>query len=506
MADTTPRLNTAPADPQLNYAPLSWIAVLAFAIAALFAMILISLAYFAYRNNKPLIETWLYIPPVLGIVAAFAARRHIRNSEGTRTGLEWSTRGWWISVVGGLGYFTYVNATEYTVNYETKKQLATWAENCKKADLVTPNDPALGEAFYQTLPPSQRVAFSASNTTEMQNRFAQEMVTFRQNKLLMILQRNRDRAEIVPGTLMTWQVMPEKIECTVAATLKTPEGEFPLVIPMVALLTKGKREWQIGAFDNYVQIASDTQRTQYGWLVEWLDGTARITAEQFLSSAAAKTNQDGFPVFVPDGILAQPVAHDVFASRKFAKPVGDRIVFGAVDRMALTGPLGLFWPTSPAYAKGIRGDFFVQTPLADGKMVPDASREDFLACWNNTGFDTLIPSGKTLSGSTDKNNLMRFFDDRVEVSVPIELKVPKADAKGSAALGRLILTLDDPELLGELDRARELGLKGEKSNAFPEDLKQRMPAWKVTRIESNLKVIRAALGPGGPPGGPGGGG
>ena len=62
---------------------------------------------------------------------------------------------------------------------------------------------------------------------------------------------------------------------------------------------------------------------------------------------------------------------------------------------------------------------------------------------------------------------------------------------------------DDPELLTELSQARELGLKGEKSANFPPELQKRFPKWKVTRIESNLKVIRVASPGQGGAGGPG---
>lgn len=504
MADTTPRLHSAPVDPQTNYAPLSWMAAAAFGVAALFALVLIFLAYFAFRERKPIIEPWLFVFPILGIVLAFAARRHIRNSEGTRTGMEWASIAWWICVVGGLSYFAYLRATEFTISSDTDKQFAAWSDNLKKSDPNAANDLALSAAFYQTLPPAQRGAFTANNTTEMQNRFGPDMVTFRQNKLLMMLQRNPDRAEIVAGGLQQYQQTPGKIECSLSALLKTPEGEFPIVIPMVATVTNGKREWQISAFDGYVQDSPGTLRTPYGWLVQWLEGTARASAEQFIATLSARTLQDGFPVAVPEGILAQPVAHDVFGTHKLTKPIGDRIVFSAMERAKITGALGLFWPTSPEYARDLRGPLFVQIPMPDGKMLPDAGRGDFLHCWDNAGFDTIAMAGRNIVTTTDKNALIRFFPDRVEASIPIELKVPKSDPKGSAALGRLVLTLDDPAALAELSEARELGLKGEKT-ATPKDFQKPSPKWKVARIESNLKVIRAPAGPGGGPGGPGGG-
>ena len=493
MADTTPRLNSTPVDPQSDYAPVSWMAITALAVAGIFASLLLSLVLTAFRSNKPLIEIWLFIFPVLGIVVAFAARRHILNSEGTRTGLKLAAWAWWICVVSGLSYAAYFWATEYTVQSDTERQFTAWAENVKKIDPATPNDPALAAAFYQTLPPSQRVAFSASNTTIMQDRFGPDFVTFRQNKLLMMILRNPGRCELTPQGLKQWQQLPGKIECALAATLKTPEGEFPMVIPMEAALEKGKREWQIKAFDGYVQDTPASVRTPYGWFVEWLDYTGRITCDQFLKTAGAPTYVGGTPHYIPDGILAQPLAYEMFHTGTIPKSIENRIVSTAFDRVKLTGVLGLFWPTSPAYAKSMESDFFVQTPLVDGKMAAEANaKEDFLYCWTNIAFERITLSGRSLPNSPDKNTMIRFFPDRVEISVPIELKPARCEPKNSAALGRMVLTMDDKDILAEMSAAREIGLKGARTDSIPTDLQKKVCPWKVTRIESNLKVIRTA--------------
>ncbi len=508
MADTTPRLNPTPADPRSEYSPISWMAATALFVAGGFAVLLFSLVLTAFTSNKPLIEFWLFAFPLLGIVLAFAGRRHIVNSEGTRTGLKLSSWAWWICLVTGLGYAAYIGATEYTIRSDTDRQFTAWSDNLKKIEPGTPNDPALANAFYQTLPPSQRIAFSATNTTEMQARFGPDFATFRQNKLLMMILRNPGQSELLPQGLKHWEQSPGRIECVMAALLKTPEGEFPMVIPMEATVEKGKREWQIKGFDNFVQDSPGTKRTPYGWLVEWLDYTGKMTADQFVKAAAASKFVQGDANYITDGILAQPVAFEMYHTGSIPKNPLNPIVSTAVDRVVVTGVLGLFWPTSPAYVKAMQGDFFLQTPMADGKMVPEANaKEDFLYCWKNIAFDKITASGKTLPNSPDKNTMIRFFPDRVEIAIPIELKIQKTEPKNSAALGRLVLTLDDPKLLAELKEARELGLNGLRSENLPVELQTKPSAWKVARIESNLKIIKVAA-PGGPvpPGGGGPGG
>ena len=490
MADTTPRLNNSASPSLSEYAPISWMAATALFVAGAFAAVLLALVLIAFTANKPLIEIWLFVFPVLGLVLAFAARRHILNSEGTRTGLRFANWAWWICIVAGLCYAAYIGATEYTIHTDTEKQFVAWADNLKKIEAGKPNDPALASAFYQTLPPPQR-AFSATNTTAMQDRFGPDFTTFRQNKLLMMILRNQGQSELVPQGLKQWEQSPGKIVCSLAATLKTPEGEFPMIIPMEATVEKGKREWQIKGFDGYVQDSPGTKRTPYGWLVEWLDYTGKMTVDQFLKTAAAPTLANGTVIFLPDAILAQPLAYEMFHTGSVPKTVDSRIVVTAVDRMMLTGGLGLFWPTSPAYIKGMQGEFFVQTPLPDGKMNPDANaKEDFQYCWTNIAFEKITPAGRTFQNTTDKNAMIRFFPDRVEIHIPIELKTQKADPKNSGALGRMVLTLDDKSVLAELNEARELGLKGTRSENLPPELQKKPSAWKVARIESNLRVLR----------------
>ena len=503
MADSTPRLNSNPVNSATEYAPLSWMAAASLAFAGLFALILVSLSFIAFSQSKPLVEFWLFGFPIAGIVLAFAARRHIQNSEGTRTGLQLATVSWWICIVGGLCYAAYLGATEYTIRSDSKKQFVAWADNLQKIKPATANDPALAAAFYQTLPPEQRNAFTKSSTTAMQDRFGLDFTTFRQNKLLMILLRNAGQCELEPQGLKQWQQLPGKIDCAMAATLRCPEGEFPMLIPMEATVKDGKREWQIKSFDGFVQDGASAKRTNYGWMVEWLDATAKGTAEQFIQSAGAPMNMEGFPRPIPEGILSQPLAYETYVAGKLPKGLGERVAMSAHERMKVTGALGFFWPTSPEYTKGLQKDFFVQTPFPDGKMAPDTSREDFYFCWNNVAFEKITPAGRNLTNSTDKNSLILFFDDRVEVHVAIELKVLKSDPKNSAALGRMVLTLDDKNVLAKLDAARAEGAKGGNWAATPSDLPASCP-WKVTRIESNLKVIRPPSGQGGGPGGPGG--
>ena len=85
MAEPAPRRIPSTADP-VPYVPVSWMAVAAMAVASIFVGTLLAFGVAAFLAKKPLIQPELLALPAIGVVLSFAARRVIRNAEGTRTG------------------------------------------------------------------------------------------------------------------------------------------------------------------------------------------------------------------------------------------------------------------------------------------------------------------------------------------------------------------------------------------------------------------------------------
>src|SRR4051812_180434 len=108
MAEAPSRPPTLPSTADAApYAPVSWLAVAAMLSTVLFAVFLLVTGYGAYKDKRPLLQEWLLVLPVAAIVLSFAARRVIRNSEGTRTGelfgVDLPNAAWWVSLVLSLG-------------------------------------------------------------------------------------------------------------------------------------------------------------------------------------------------------------------------------------------------------------------------------------------------------------------------------------------------------------------------------------------------------------------
>ena len=87
MAELTPiPAAQRPSDPA--YQPVSGYAVAAAITAGVFAVILVVLVAIGLWSRRTPLSLELLVLPIAGFVLAIVARSHIRNSEGTRTGVR----------------------------------------------------------------------------------------------------------------------------------------------------------------------------------------------------------------------------------------------------------------------------------------------------------------------------------------------------------------------------------------------------------------------------------
>src|SRR5262249_18763730 len=174
------------------YVPVSWMAVAAAAVAILFVLVLIGSGYGAYRAKRPLIAPQILVFPAVAIVLSFAARRLIRDSEGTRTGELFGANlpnvAWWIGLVGILGYGTYLFAIDFSIRRDAEAEVTKWVDLIRKKDDPTAPDP-VELAFIRTLEPGRRAAFTRiTNRAELHSKLQAEMrdglIAFQQTDLI----------------------------------------------------------------------------------------------------------------------------------------------------------------------------------------------------------------------------------------------------------------------------------------------------------------------------------
>lgn len=486
MAEPTPSPalpSTADAAP---YVPVAWTAVAAVVAAGLFAALLLALGLTAFVNKKPLLAAELLVLPVVAVVLSFAARRVIRNAEGTRTGERLADAAWWTAVVLGLGYTAYLFAISFAVRREAAAEAERWVGRVQKGEVE--------DAFYDTLPAGMRQGVARSDKALIRLRYRDELLSFAGTDLVRLAARNRGELTFAPAGVTEWSYKPGAIDCTFAGVVTCPEGRFPVLIPLKGAEAAGGeaggggRQWSVARPPNagFVEQAK-VERTGYGWLLLLAESVGAGHGKAFLDAAAA-----GGPGAGP------------YLLRAFAAD-GDAAGWAAVARtpllqMAVAAPLGIAQPG--ANAAGPPADFF----RLPGNVEPaPAQRDKFLAGWNAVG---VFESGRRLrdaiGNAPDKDPVVAVTDAAVEVQVPVELPLA-GGSKVETARGRLVVVCADPELLAELKR-RKAAAAGEKpTSAPPADLERwATTRWRVARIESDLAPVsppqsQATLtGPGGP--------
>jgi hypothetical protein len=492
MADTPPSVRDpgpplgSTADP-VGYVPVSWMAVAAFSVTAVFVITLAVLAFTAWRSKSPLIAPQLLFVPVVAVVLAFAARRVVRNSEGTRTGelfgLDLVNAAWWGAVVVGLVYLTYLFAIDFSIRREAEGEVGRWVNQVLDGDLA--------RAFHRTRDPAERASIPPDNAAALEARYRNDWVGFTQADLVRVALRNPGGCSYTSGGMREWSVKTGGAECVATGAVRCPEGLFPVQFQLKATDTPagpdggGGRQWQIspvsGAF-----FREQPALTPYGWLVDEVQKQGRDEVHQFLAAGQDR----GFRPFV---------AH------AYAQMAGDPAVrllspdAGAARLAAVGAPAGLGWVLPEQVFSATAGRLF---RLPGGKQPgPDQARA-FLGVWTGPG---LVPAGARLRYSGDVHERATLTDAAVEVGVPVELPMVSAKAD-MAARGRAVVVCTDPGLVAELKQLRATADPDAGTTAPPGGRRPRYP-WRLDRIESDMRPISTReADPGSPPGGgpPGG--
>lgn len=477
MAETSrpPTLpSTADATP---YAPVSWLAVAAMGVAGLFTVLLLFAGYGAVREKRPLLQEWMLALPVAAIVFSFAARRVIRNSEGTRTGvlfgIDLPATAWWLSLVLMLGYGAYLMAIDFAIRRDARGEVERWV------GLIV--EDKIPQAFNRTLPPGGR-----KPEAQLLAQHREEILVFRQSDLVRVALRNKGATTFEPGGMRDWQYKTSGIDCVFAGTLRCPEGSFPVHVTLKGVEgvpgaegAGAGRQWQVVPSSGGYFQAAGAAITPYGYYVGELERKAADYAGGFVR------------VF-----LEKPGAQ-YFAYKGYVEPGGDpATVFRVYDtgqpRAAVAGAIGGFFSPPPEqnqkYLKAVRDQLY---RTQSGAPATDKQRDDFIKIWERGG---ILPPGARIRNSADTTGLIQVTDTAVEVRVPIELLIPGDEL--TAARGRLVLACTDPGVLSELKQLRASADPG-KPSTRPDEFRDRVAHWRLVAIESDLVKVKMQ-GPGDP--------
>jgi hypothetical protein len=496
------RPTTAPALPStadtVPYVPVSWMAVAAMGFAGVFAVTLLIAGWWARTERRPLLLDWLLILPVVAIVLSFAARRIIRNAEGTRTGvlfgMDLPNTAWWTAVVLGLGYAAYMIAINYSIRRDAEAEVERWAGFVLKDDIT--------RAFHRTQDPNQRATTRADDTAALENRWRTEFVAFRQSDLVRYARRNPGQCTFAVGGLREWAYKPGGIEATVTGTLTCPEGKFPVQVQLRGVEAgvgeqAAGRQWQVIPPSGFggAQIA-EVRRTPYGWFVLDLERQGDQVGRQFVQMCADRTARPAAFVAFAD-LGKDPMFRALTPEAQFARMAGAPL-FAAPGATGVVGTAAaLAWTPPPALYAATANRLFT---LPGGAEPSAVQKEQLLFAWEKQL--GIVPAGARLDKTPDVNDLMAFTDTGIEVRVPVEIpNLQNPNPRDiAAARGRLVVVCTDPEARAEADRLRKAANPDQATTAPPDDLRRRPYPWKVLRVETDMASVSAK--PAGPGGGP----
>ncbi|MBX9583924.1 MAG: hypothetical protein K2X87_26800 [Gemmataceae bacterium] len=524
MPDTPARPPAAPAarPPALPstadavpYVPVSWLAVGAMGLAVLFVVVLLVAGYGARSDKRPLTMDWVLILPVAAVVLSFAARRVIRDSEGTRTGrlfgLDLPAAAWWTAVVGGLGYAAYLVAVDYSVGQDAKGEVVRWADATLKGDLA--------RAFHRTRDPNERASIAPDNRDALEARYRTEFTFFRQCDVVRLATRNPGACEFVPGGVRDWKVLPNGgIECVYRGAVRCPDGVFPVNVSLRGVEAAAGdapvgRQWQISLTPSGFVQQPEVRLTPYGWYVAALEKQGGAYARQFLPANRIRAARPyTYLQFArPDDAAAVPEFRPFAGAGQLSRTLATGVPVGRAGTLAL--PVSLMWTPGEGVYNTIAGRLFTLPADKDhptGKPPTPDQAKTFAAVWNVTGVE---PAGGRLKNSPDTQDLTTIVLDQkkqeggvwepvaVELRVPVELPLPvEPGREPAAARGRLVLVCDDPPVLAELKRLRAAADPVNGTSAAPPTDSMPPSAWRLVRIESDLRPvsIRSASEPGAP--------
>jgi hypothetical protein len=147
-----------------GYRPLSVLALVAFATAAIYSVIVGALAVVAFSTGKTLfLPLWLVLFPAVAVGAALIARLQIRRSEGTLGGGALASWAWWLGTLFGLGFLAFYFATYLAVGKQAKDFSELWLSKLR--------DGKMTEAFLLTQEPAVRKFDKASDKEAILERY-----------------------------------------------------------------------------------------------------------------------------------------------------------------------------------------------------------------------------------------------------------------------------------------------------------------------------------------------
>lgn len=476
MPDTTPRLPVT-VEASAPYAPFSYYAIAAIGTAGFFAFILILLGISAWLAGQPLFEPVLLLIPIVALVLAFAGRRHVMNSEGTRVGLPLCNLAWWIAVICGFGYLAYLIGIGFAIRSDAEDAFQRWAANLVKVNPLDPRNVDLAAAFHGTLSPDKQGTILANDTNKLFSLHGASLLAFRQSDLVRVVFRNAKDVKFDVVGLEEWKNEANSLVCRLTVHVNCPEGEFTISLPMQKQTLKGQSvpTWQVIPPQNeqtmFFKHDKPPRLSAYGERIRDMEIAAQqLVYAYFLRAVANRADQPRlFEIFgTPQGDPGKTMA---------------TLHSEALNRLIIAGGFGWERPEPRDAYREIAQRHFVSLDKGDAAREED-DRRQFIQCWKGGFFAT--PTA-IIQKNPEVSTILVPRESSWEVRVPIEIQAPGAERSQSARRGVVVCVVDDQAFMKELADLKSQA--GTLHIATPRFNPEKPVPWKINRIESDMKIV-----------------
>lgn len=283
----------APAGPV--YRPLSVAAIVGFVLAVLYSAFIVLGALFTFiTGDHFLLSTWTVVLPVVVVVVCLFGRSAVQSSEGALGGLKLANWGVGLTVVCGLGYWSYYAATILAL----RQQAVAFVE-AKFIPALTKGK--VEEAFMLTFtPPRPEVApaelrkFIEEHINMHVNRKAPGRFTmFSQTDYVRFMEMAKDATKVTLLSAGVPTVERGGMEVPLTYRVDTPVKSFDLQVVARASESPKGREWQVMENKTGTIINSISWNAEGNRLFQKNEPAAREFANSFAAKLAAQLDTEG---------------------------------------------------------------------------------------------------------------------------------------------------------------------------------------------------------------------
>jgi hypothetical protein len=488
-----------PAEP--GYQPLSGYAVAAVIVAGVFALALVVLVGIGLWSRRTPLSLELLLVPVTGFVLSIIARSHIRNAEGTRTGIGLANVSWWVCVLGGAGFAAFLAANDFALRRESQRQADAFFEALRAGNVEAAFD-------KYVLPPELRGRADVG-TPEFEQVYAPVgYPAYKNHPVIYAFRENGSAVQV--EHVGAWDVGQEGdgFKATHKYRITLPEGVFTVQVKMVASEPRGggRPQWhvEIGRslgitspspaewdyFSQFGRLEMESQKEGELFGREWMGHfSAGRLGQAYLYTRPLAERERGSAQLAAAAVLA--------GGSLLAGPVG-------ADGQPIGAP-GLPRPTLDALLKAglFRRD-------AAGAPLPDTKIQELRESWATVTISPVVNGRRQMMGLPEATERTTFTLTPTDVTLAIPADLVYGTANRKLAPATVGIVCSDPDLVQLLTAARARGAADrDEGSATLKTLPPRdwRVAWVQTTLEQPANPMATSSsrpGPGGPAGGPGG--